>query len=529
MTKVKGNLAVEAGERKLYEIKASEQNKSSKLRIAAYIRVSSSSDEQLESFAAQKSHYEQLAVCREDWELVDIYADEGITGTSMEKREDFLRLIADCKRGLIDQVVVKSVSRFARNAKECLLTIRELKALDVSVYFEEQRIDTRIATSEMMTAVFASLAQAESESISKNIRWANQRRMANGRFVAGHAPYGFRWINGALTIEDTEADVIRSVFDWYLEGLSTREIAERLTENNIPTCESKESWYWKTVAYMLTNEKYAGDALYQKSYSTETLPARKRINRGEKSQYLIRNAHPQIVSREKFEKVQKLYEMRGNRNGSHAQERSDFTQKIVCGQCGKYFRRKINSGKTYWVCQNHVEDKTACVIKQIPESEIKRVFIRLHGKLKVHLDILECLKKELRSAREKQFLWSPEIIELNNQIAQILSQNHTLTQLKQQGLVDPDIFIGQSNALAEQLRSLKLQKERLMGASEDDPIGKTVEMINALEHGPEFLEEFDEGLFNELVEKIIVESNDRIRFQLINGLELREYIERTKR
>ena len=192
-------------------IAATEQPQDIRLRVAAYARVSSSSDEQLNSFAAQNRYYTELISGKDNWQLVDIYADEGITGTSIEKRDDFKRMLRDCERGLIDRILVKSISRFARNTTECLETVRSLKARGVSVYFEKEGIDTGKVSGEMLTAVFASLAQAESESISKNMRWSYQKRMQMGTYIPASIPFGYLLKDGKITIEPEEADVVRKI------------------------------------------------------------------------------------------------------------------------------------------------------------------------------------------------------------------------------------------------------------------------------------------------------------------------------
>lgn len=271
-----GNLALHGQERQIIEIQATEQQKKAKLRVAAYIRVSSSSEDQLNSFDAQRRHYDQLITSQEDQELVGIYADEGITGTSVEKRDGFLRLLADCRRGLIDRVMAKSISRFARNTKECLMAIRELKALNVSVYFEEQRIDTAIATGETMTTMFASIAQAESESISKNMRWSYQRRMEKGDFITCKPPFGYELVAGNLEIKNEEAQIIKEIFNRFLNGDSTDTIARWVSTTGFPTRDGSLRWQHTTIAYILQNEKYAGNTLLKKFYTTYASTTRKK-------------------------------------------------------------------------------------------------------------------------------------------------------------------------------------------------------------------------------------------------------------
>ena len=206
-----------------------------KLRVAAYCRVSTDSADQLNSFVAQNSHYSTYIRSHENWTLVDVYADEGITGTSAQKRGDFQRLLNDCRKGKIDKVLVKSISRFARNTAECLEAIRELKSLGISIFFEEHNIDTRMVASEMLTAIIASCAQAESESISKNMRWSYQKRMEMGTFIPSSVPFGYRLNELRIEIEESEAAVVREIFKMYLSGRSKSWIASYLNERNMLT------------------------------------------------------------------------------------------------------------------------------------------------------------------------------------------------------------------------------------------------------------------------------------------------------
>ena len=298
-------------------IAATEQPQDIRLRVAAYARVSSSSDEQLNSFAAQNRYYTELISGKDNWQLVDIYADEGITGTSIEKRDDFKRMLRDCERGLIDRILVKSISRFARNTTECLETVRSLKARGVSVYFEKEGIDTGKVSGEMLTAVFASLAQAESESISKNMRWSYQKRMQAGEFVPPFLPYGFKCDNREMVIDVSEAAVIRRIFDMYVSGISFEDIAECLNRYGIPYINSStdRKWSRSTIGHIIENEKYAGNSLWQKSYTTNTLPRVQRKNKGEQPQYYVESSHEAIIDKDTFEAAQALRSARKSDSG----------------------------------------------------------------------------------------------------------------------------------------------------------------------------------------------------------------------
>lgn len=527
--KTAGNLAVSERQRVIV-IEATEKPQDIKLRVAAYTRVSSDSADQLNSFAAQNRYYTALISGKENWSMVDIYADRGITGTSAEKREDFQRLMADCRRGLIDKILCKSISRFARNTTECLEAIRELKALGIGIEFEEQHIDTAKLSGETLTAIFASMAQSESKSISDNMRWSYQRRMESGTFNTCKHPFGYRLVCGKLEIFEPEAKIVREVFRQFLKGQNCDEIAEYVTALGIPTRDGKSKWRRSAISYMLRNERYMGNALLQKRYSTDTLPYEKKRNHGERPQYWVEGSNSAIIAPEIFNAANELIRYRQVYAPTTNHSDRPLSKKLQCGCCGSLFRRKICRGKAYWACLTHDAARISCPITQIAESEIHAAFLRLYYKLKRQgSTILLQLLTTLQTVRNHRMLWSEDIIELNKRISNITSQNQLLAMLKQQGGVDPDIFISRGNELAEQLRAVKLEKERLLNACRDDTIAQTQALIETIETGPDFLEEFDGELFGELIDKIIVESNERLRFRLKNGLELAEPIKRTVR
>lgn len=451
------------------------------------------------------------------------------SGTIMPKNE-VVEQSALFKNIMASVILVKSLSRFARNTKECLESIRELKGLGVSVYFEKESIDTAKMTGEMLTAIYASFAQSESESISGNMRWSYQKRMQSGQFITCKAPFGYRLENGTLKIEDSEAVVVQMIYDEFLSGKNTMEIADLLTESGIPTQTGKPCWQATAVGYILQNEKYIGDARLQKKYSTETFPVQRKINYGERQQYYVTATHPAIIDRAIYEKVQALYQTRAAEIRNKPKHHFNFTKKIVCADCGTYFQRKISGTNPYWVCRKHSKNSKDCAMMPIPETEIEQAFIRLYCNLKWQgKSILQQMIQNLQTIRNRRMLWSEDVIELNKQISDLSSQNQMLTMLKKQGLIDPDIFIAQTNELTEQLREVKLKKERLMDAEGDNTISQTKELLDILESGPDFLESFSAELFGELIESVIVDSNEKLRFRLKNGLELPEEIERTVR
>ena len=528
--KTSGSLALNSAPQ-VITIPPSDPIRDRKLRVAAYARVSSNSEDQLNSFAAQNAHYTEFITANPEWEFVDVYADKGITGTSAEKRGDFQRLLSDCRRGRVDKILVKSSSRFARNAKECLEIVRELKTLGVGVCFEEQGIDTSELAGEFLTAIFAMMDQKESENISDNLRWSIQKRMADGTFVSPSLPFGYKRDNeGKIIIEPKQARYVQEIFSAFLSGKNTADIAADLLSR-----QSKEQvllpyrWSYNAIARILKNEKYVGDSLWQKAYKTRTLPRKELNNKGEMPQYYARDTHPAIISKEVYMQAQRLL----CRRKPHAVRKDTdniLRRSLRCGYCGARFRIRQNNHSVYYVCCTHSEKHTICPIGQIREETIQSAFYCLYHKLRHQgLPILAQLLADLQVARKGKLLWSLGIVALNQKIADITRQDRLLAQLKQQGLVDPDIFISRRNELAEQLRALKLEKERSLEAEENQTIRQTRELIEALEAGPDHLDAFDGELFRELVDKIAVESNDRLRFRLVNGLELTEPIERTVR
>ena len=525
--KTNGSLAMAP---RVITIPAANQETVRKLRVAAYTRVSSNSKDQEHSFAAQNAYFSKLITDNPDWELADIYADQGITGTSIDKRDDFLRMMEDCRKGRIDRILVKSSSRFARNTKESLAAVRELKSLNISVYFEEQNIDTAQVSGEVLIAMFAALAQRESKAISERVRWSYRVRMSKGRFSTCKAPYGYRLVKDHLEIQEDEASIIRHIFDRYLAGVSMENIAKEITALGCPTRDGTQYWQLTSIQYILQNEKYAGDSLSQKKYTTRSFPRQQKINHGERKQYLVIDSHPAIISREIFQKVQELLTQRSAAIHPRSDVPHAFARKVVCGHCGTLCKRKNCGGSVNWACRRHDKSITACPNTQVPEEQMKNAFLHVYYNLKHYgTNILTQLISDLYAARTGSLLWSENIVEINKQISDIASQERLLAQLKQQGVVDPDIFISRSNQLAERRRELKLQKERILRSEEDHTIQQTQDLLDLLESGPDWLDDFDEQLFSDMVEKIVVVDNETLRFRLLNGLEVTEKIERTRR
>lgn len=501
------------------------------LRVAAYCRVSSDSSDQLHSYAAQIRYYTDMIQNHDGWELVDVYADEGITGTRMDKREDLNRLLSDCRKGKIDKVLVKSISRFARNTRDCLASLRELSRLGVSVQFEKENIDTGTLTTELMVSVSGSLAQQESVSISQNQRMSYQRRMERGEFITCKAPFGYRLIDGKrLEVISDEAKLVRWMFNAYLNGHSLEWIAEQMTKTGVSTTDGKPYWQCTTVLYTLTNEKYMGDSLCQKTFTT-AFPFTQRQNHGEADQYYIENTHPAIITKGTFEKVQELLRQKSNRQKIPRQI-YPLSRKVYCGQCGTPFARRVGkSGLVVWVCRKHDKGASKCTMGRIPESALYAAFAGMYNKLKQNAGIvlLPALKQmeELRDALQRD---DPAMLAVNRAIAQASEQSHRISQLQAAGLLDADACAAKFNEINARLTQLRAERRRLLKNEDiDDAIDALQRTADLIQCGPERLEGFDEGLFHDLVERIVVESQTCVRFYLRGGLELTEQLREVRR
>ncbi|GAA6385593.1 recombinase family protein [Lawsonibacter asaccharolyticus] len=497
------------------------------LRVAAYCRVSSDSADQLHSYAAQIRAYTQAINAHDGWDLVDIYADEGLTGTRMDKREDFNRLMADCRKGKIDKIVVKSISRFARNTRDCLATLRELSSLGVTVKFEKENIDTGTLISELMVSVSASLAQEESISISKNQRMSYQRRMERGEFITCKAPFGYKIVNSKeLEIIPEEAHYVKWIFDMYLSGASMEWIAEQMTNTGLLTSDGGHQWYSSTIAYMLTNEKYIGDSLCQKTFAN-AFPFTKQVNRGERDQYYVEHSHPAIISKDIFEKAQALLQRKGQRIDLQ-RERTPLSKKMTCGLCGSTLVRRISkAGYVTWVCRKHDRKAADCPNGRISEDSIHAAFLRMYRKLRTHDGIvLAPVLRQMETLSDALHRGNPAMLAVNTAIATASEQSYHLTKLHTAGLLDKAALSAKQAELNAKLAELRRERRKLLCNEDiDEQIDAIRLTIDTIRNGPETLSSFDEILFTKLVERIVVDTQSTIRFQLYGGFEFQETLE----
>ena len=350
------------------------------IRAAAYARVSAGKDAQLESLAAQVSYYNRIIQERPGWVFAGVYADEAISGTK-NNRENFERLIADCRAGLVDLIVTKSVSRFARNTVTLLKTVRELKSLGIDVFFEEQNIHTLSGEGELMLTILAGFAEEESLSASENIKWRVKKNFEEGKLWSYHA-FGYRQIEGHLVIVPDEAETVRRIFREYLSGSGSKTIAEGLARDGV-TVRSGMPFSPRSVLRILHNYTYTGNLLLQTTFSENHLTKRKKVNKGQLPKYHIESAHEPIVSLSDYLAVQDELRRRAEANG-YKENRTPvmypFTGMIVCAGCGKHYRRKAMRNNTVWICPTfNQKGKAFCPSKQIPEETLMRVTAELVG------------------------------------------------------------------------------------------------------------------------------------------------------
>lgn len=409
-----------------------------KLRVAAYARVSSDSVDQLNSFATQVAYYTDFIQSKDEWEFAGLYADEAVSGTTADKRNDFQRLLADCRVGKIDRILVKSISRFARNTIDCIQTVRELKQLGIAVEFEKEYIDTGNMGSEMLLSILGSAAQEESLSISKNLKWSYRRRMKSGDFITCSAPLGYYLKNGTLIPDPQEVPIVEYIFSSYLTGRSLKEIATELSTMEVGIADKKsERWHRSTIRYILANEKYIGDSLVQKWFTPDELPLKHQKNKGKISQYYIKNSHPAIISREIFETVQQLLKQRVEQHFSKTAIRSfPLSRTMQCALCGSTFQRRPNTKTVRWTCYQHLQSKELCPMTIIEENEVYGAFLSVYNKLLDNKNsILKAMLNQLLELQVKTVFARPDIMAANERISELVKQNHSLSRLQTKGVL----------------------------------------------------------------------------------------------
>ena len=490
-----------------------------KLRVAAYCRVSTDSNDQLNSFYAQVRYYTDYIKLNDNMKLVDIYADEGFTGTSIEKRPEFKRLIEDVKLKKLDRVLVKSVTRFARNALECIETVRLFKGNGVSVYFENDNIDTELMNSEMILYIKSAFAQGEALSASRRMAVSARARMADGTYHLSNAPYGYRLQDGSLVVVPQEAEHVKIIYRLYLSGMGEHVIAEYMNEHY-----PDRRWSKGTINLILTNERYIGDCLLQKSYSPMTLPLRKMKNNGELPKYYYTGTHEPIVCAEDYQKAQKLRLRRQDmycREDRRSAENEFFFGKVYCRHCGWLYKRREREELTYWYCSKKGNTEEKCHAPGISDHDLREMFIHVFHRLKqnekivVHDTLLQ-----LQALKLKQNGSSTELCEIDREIAALSDRNKIYAELFTQGILDEITYYGQTDRLKNKITELRSRRMKLLCVEAGEESIEQMRKLEKLLLNTEYLSQFDEGLFDEIVEKVYMEQNGTVTFSLKCGLEL---------
>lgn len=499
-----------------------------KRKVAAYARVSTDHEEQQSSYEAQCDYYTKFIQKRDDWEFAGIYADEGVTGTSVKKREGFSRMVNDALAGKNDLILTKSVSRFARNTVDSLTTIRKLKEHGTEVYFEKESIWTFDSKGEMLLTILSSLSQEESRSISENVKWGQRKKAADGKFSMCYGRFlGYdKGEDGTMVINPEQAKVVELIYSDFISGLSPKAIAKKLTEEELPTPGGQEKWYEGTVRSILKNEKYMGCALLQKTYTPDFLTKKAVKNNGEVPQYYVEDSHPAIIDPDQFRLVQDIFAERA-RDPKHSGA-TIFSGKIRCGCCGGWYGSKVwHSNDKYrrvvWQCNAKFKDKTRCKTPHLTEDEIKAAYVKLANRLYADRDFyiteLRAILKKLGGVteleKEKRLLDQQLGIDAKA-VNDLIAQNARVAQNQAE-------YQERYDALVKRYEETDAKRTEVMGRIDKLAIRrrKIERFIHSLEEQPDAITEFDAGGWAALVSTMTVNSKSDITFQLTSGMEVR--------
>ncbi|HGA2587224.1 TPA: recombinase family protein [Streptococcus agalactiae] len=491
-----------------------------KRRVAGYARVSTDHEVQATSYESQMRYYSEYINGRDDWEFVKMYSDEGISGTNTKLRTGFKSMVEDALDGKIDLIITKSVSRFARNTVDSLTTVRQLKEVGVEIYFEKENIWTLDSKGELLITIMSSLAQEESRSISENVTWGLRKQFAEGKV---HFPYtnvlGFKaGEDGAIVVDQDEAKTVRYIFQQALIGKSPYHIAKDLTEQVIPSPSGKSHWNATTIKRMLRNEKYKGDALLQKTYTTDFLTKKKNINRGELPQYYVENNHEAIVDRETFDAVQQVLENKGRKSST-----TIFSSKLVCGDCGHFFGSKVwHSTSKYrrviYQCNEKYKGISKCSTPHVTEEEVIQWFISavnqvLDNRIEV-IDNLYVLLSigNLEVIDEQIKVLETEAEVVSQLVANLVSENAIIRQDQDKYLKKYNQLTSKYEGIVQDIESLELQRMQKSKRNKE-----LQDFIGTLEKLGKVLTDFDELLWESLVESVMINEDKGAKFKFKNG------------
>lgn len=502
-------------------------------RVAAYCRVSTDREEQEHSFETQKAMYTEMIMMKPTWQMAGIYADEGITGTVAKKRPGFMKMIEDCRKGKIDMIVTKSVSRFSRNNLDCLMYVRELKQLGIPIIFEKEGINTIQVSSELLLTLFGALSQAESESISMNVKLGIRQSLKNGNVRFSYKTFlGYRkGADGQPEIVPEQADIVRRIYNDFLAGATYLEIAKRLTEENVPTMGGGNRWFSERIKSILKNEKYKGDALLQKTYITDPISKRVKKNNGELPMYYVENSHPAIIERRIFDRVQEEIARRvgkkkvkqtgtktelGRYSGKYA-----LTELLYCGECGTPYRRctwsRNGKKKIVWRCVSRLDyGKKYC--KNSPSVEESRLHNAIAAAITKKANSEEIniggIMNHIESFGSQRD--TDGIIQRQRRISEIEKVIDDLARLNSDEAQSGELDYKFSELYAE-LYSVKDELEEMQNgtsALDGDMLNEMREVVTGLKNHPV---EYDDKVVRQLIDCIKVMSADTIKICFKDG------------
>lgn len=503
-----------------------------KRKVAAYARVSTDSDEQYTSYDAQVTYYTNFIKGKPNWEFVKVYADEGISGTSTKRRDEFKEMIESALNGKIDLIITKSISRFARNTLDTISITRQLKAKGIEVYFEKENLWSLDDKTEFLLTIMASIAQEESRSISQNITIGKRWGMKEGKVSFAYKNFlGYKKVDGKIVVDEAQAETVRLIYMMFLkEGKTCTGIAEFLKSKGIPTPSGKScNWTKNTVYSILTNEKYKGDALLQKKYTADYLEHRVVPNNGELPQYYVENNHPAIIEREVWEMVQTEM-MRRSMLGAAYSGNSIFASKLICGDCGKpYGKKKWHSTSKYareiYRCNaKYNKGQTQCQTPNLTEEDIKARFIKAYNLVMCDkkqviedtlaiIEMLACTDDLDVEIAEHQ----AKMEEISNAVASMVRENARTVQ-------DQIEFSNKYESLTKQYEE---QKNSLNKAAKEKAYktGKATKMrayLETIKKADDYLEEWSEDVWILMVETATVNRDKTITFKFVNGQTVKE-------
>ncbi|WP_434295797.1 recombinase family protein [Clostridium botulinum] len=496
-----------------------------RLRVVAYCRVSTDSEDQLNSYKSQKAYYTDLIKKNKEWVFVDIYADEAITGTQVTKREEFQRMINDCMNGDIDMVITKSISRFARNTLDTLKYVRMLKEKNIAVYFEDEKINTLTMDGELLLVVLSSVAQQEVENISANVKKGLKMKMKRGELVGfqGCLGYDYNKEDKTITVNEKEAEIVRYIFNRYIEGAGGSVIGQELENLGYVTKYGSSTWAPSTILGIIKNEKYKGDLLLGKTFTVDPISKRRLDNMGEEDQFYIREHHEPIISEEVFEKAQEILNRRNKNRGIIGDgKREKYSRKyafscmLKCGFCGSTLsRRNWHSGSEYnkviWQCVAATKKgKKFCPdSKGIPEQAIEEAFLESYRLLcDDNKDILDEFLQRMDDTLSSSTV-NKQLSKLDKEIESIERKKSKLVDMRLEDAIDKVSYEAKYSSFTEKQEQLLKDREKLQetAANEKDIKRRLRDFKKTLEQN-EVLSEFDRYVFESIVEKVIVGGYD---------------------